>query len=238
MYIKIKKDTGKKLKEILTNKNEFIKFIKFYSNFYKYKFQDALCIYVQNENVTAVAEYDTWQRIKYQVKKGERGIGLFDDSKFSKLRYVFDVSSTYQQKIKLWEYIEDKHKNILDLDFSKDKFIEKYSIENIEDESIKNLIYCMNKLAKNTRLGIEIENFDKIIEKALPKIQLEDIDIFFDKLCSTISQDLREIENTIKSYERNLLKEKEQKSVPFSNDKNNENISIESKKEYIKQYFG
>ncbi len=135
-YEEVRKETNKKLEEILSNENEFINFIKFYSRFHKYDFQDALCIYVQKENATAVAPYDTWKRIKYQVKKGEKGIGLFDDSTFSKLRYVFDVSSTYQQKINLWKYNEDKHKDIVDLNFSKDKFKQKYSLENIKDTFI------------------------------------------------------------------------------------------------------
>lgn len=237
-FEEIRKKVAEKLNKILTDKNEFINFIKFYSKFYKYEFEEVLCIYVQNKNATAVADYDTWKRIKYQVKKGEKGIGLFDDSKFSKLRYVFDVSSTYQKKVKLWKYNEGEHKDILNLDFSQSKFVEKHSLENIEDGSIKNLIYWMNKLAKNTRLGIETENFEKIVEETLPKIQLKDIDIFFNEVCSTVSKDLLEIENNIKLYERNLFKEKEQEKVPFFDNKNNEHISIDLKKDYIKQHFG
>ena len=226
-YEEIKVSFSKKLKEILSNKEEFIKFIKFYSKFYKYDFQDSLCIYVQKENATAVAPYDTWKRIKYQVKKGEKGIGLFDDSTFSKLRYVFDVSSTYQQKINLWKYNEDKHKDIVDLNFSKDKFKQKYSLENIKDESLKDLIFYMNLYSKNMRLGIEEKDCTNIVEKALPKIKMQDVDIFFNELCSSISKDLLEIENNIKSYERNLLKQKQEKEqkpdVPFFNIQNNEN---------------
>ncbi|WP_317367515.1 DUF4314 domain-containing protein [uncultured Tyzzerella sp.] len=226
-YEEIKVSFSKKLKEILSNKEEFIQFIKFYSKFYKYDFQDSLCIYVQKENATAVAPYDTWKMIKYQVKKGEKGIGLFDDSTFSKLRYVFDVSSTYQQKINLWQYIEDKHKDIVDLNFSKDKFKQKYSLENIEDKNLKDLIFYMNLIAKNIRLGLEAKDYTDIVEKTLPKIKIQDVDIFFNELCSSISNDLLEIENSIKLYERNLIKQKEEKEqkpdVPFFNTQNNEN---------------
>lgn len=228
MFIKIKKETQRKLKEILNDKKEFINFVKFYSKFYKYDFLDALCIYVQKENATAVADYDTWKRIKFQVKKGEKGIGLFDDSKFSKLRYVFDVSSTYQQKVRLWKYNEEEHKDIVNLDFSQSKFLEKYPLENIEDVNIKRLIYYVNKLAINTRLGIETESFEKIVEETLPKIQLKDIDIVFNELCVTINKDLFEIENKIKSYKKMLIQEKEQENVTFLNEKNNEDISEKS----------
>lgn len=222
-YDKIKKLTNENIELILKDEVKFIDFVKFCSKFYKYDFSDILCIYSQNENATAVADYNTWQRIKYQVKKGEKGIGLFDDSYYSKLRYVFDVSSTYQQKIKLWEYIEDRHKNIVDLDFSKDKFYEKYSLDSIEDEDLKSLIYYMNRLAKNTRLGIEEDSqkLENLAGKILQKIKVGNTDLFFEELCTSIKYDLLEIERNIKAYERslqnNIKTEKEQtETVPFS----------------------
>ncbi len=222
-YDKIKKLTNENIEIILKDEVKFIDFVKFCSKFYKYDFSDILCIYSQNENATAVADYNTWQRIKYQVKKVEKGIGLFDDSYYSKLRYVFDVSSTYQQKIKLWEYIEDRHKNIVDLDFSKEKFYEKYSLDSIEDEDLKSLIYYMNRLAKNTRLGIEEDSqkLENLVGKLLSKIKVENTDLFFEELCTSIKYDLLEIEINIKAYERslqnNIKTEKEQtETVPFS----------------------
>lgn len=222
-YDKIKKLTNENIELILKDEVKFIDFVKFCSKFYKYDFSDILCIYSQNENATAVADYNTWQRIKYQVKKGEKGIGLFDDSYYSNLRYVFDVSSTYQQKIKLWECIEDRHKNIVDLDFSKDKFYEKYSLDSIEDEDLKSLIYYMNRLAKNTRLGIEEDSqkLENLADKILSKIKVGNTDLFFEELCTSIKYDLLEIERNIKAYERslqnNIKTEKEQtETVPFS----------------------
>ena len=46
-YEHIDKLFKENLQKILTNKIEFIKFVKFCSKFYKYDFKDILCIYSQ-----------------------------------------------------------------------------------------------------------------------------------------------------------------------------------------------
>ena len=222
-YQEIREETNKKLEEILSNENEFINFIKFYSRFHKYDFQDALCIYAQNKNATAVADYDTWKRIKYQVRRGEKGIGLFDESTFSKLRYVFDVSSTYQQRISLWNYDQHKHKDIVNLEIDKNTYFENHNL-NIENEHIKDLYFYMNYIGKKNRLGIDFtidEPIINIVKNGLKVINKYDIDLVLNDICLTIQSDLLEIENSIKQYNNSLNKQKKEekeqkKSVPFS----------------------
>lgn len=237
-YEEVRKETNKKLEEILSNENEFINFIKFYSRFHKYDFQDALCIYVQNKNATAVADYDTWKRIKYQVRRGEKGIGLFDESTFSKLRYVFDVSSTYQQRISLWNYDQHKHKDIVNLEIDKNTFFENHNL-NIENEHIKDLYFYMNYIGKKNRLGIDFtidEPIINIVNNGLKVINKYDIDLVLNDICLTIQSDLLEIENSIKQYNsfnKRKKEEKEQKkSVPFSI---NNKIKLNTKKDRNKK---
>lgn len=238
-YEEVRKETNKKLEEILSNENEFINFIKFYSRFHKYDFQDALCIYVQNENATAVADYDTWKRIKYQVRRGEKGIGLFDESTFSKLRYVFDVSSTYQQRISLWNYDQHKHKDIVNLEIDKNTFFENHNL-NIENEHIKELYFYMNYIGKKNRLGIDFkidEPIINIVKNGLKAINKYDIDLVLNDICLTIKSDLLEIENSIKQYNNSLNKQKKEekeqkKSVPFSI---NNKIKLNNKKDKNKK---
>ncbi len=81
----------------------------------------------------------------------------------------------------------------------------------------------MNRLAKNTRLGIEEDSqkLENLVGKLLSKIKVENTDLFFEELCTSIKYDLLEIEINIKAYERslqnNIKTEKEQtETVPFS----------------------
>ena len=224
---KLIQETNKKLKQILTDSKEFLNFIKFYSKFYKYNLQDALYIYTQNENATAVADYDTWKRIKYQVRKGEKGIGLLEDSKFSGLKYVFDVSSTYQRHINLWKYEEEKHKDIIDIRDNKEKFLKNHKIENIEDDSLRQIAFHINKFAKFNRLGLQFkdEKFEKVIGIVLKDINFLKKNFMLSDICLTIQNDLLEIEKNIKSYNRNLVldeKKEQDSTVPFSIETNKE----------------
>ncbi len=207
-YEEVRKGTSKKLEGILSNKDEFVNFIRFYSRFYKYSFLDVLCVYVQNENATAVADYDTWKRINYQVRRGEKGIGLFDKTKFSKLRYVFDVSSTYQKTIDLWKYDENKHKHIVVINSNKEDFFDKHKFENIQDENAKLLAFYINRLGKRHRLNLESDDEKEInglISDILKNKNFYEKNLILSDICLTIKSDLLEIENSIKQYNNSLL---------------------------------
>ncbi|MBR3166776.1 MAG: hypothetical protein IKF16_11465, partial [Lachnospiraceae bacterium] len=79
---------------------------------YRYSYPDQLMIYAQRPDATAVAEYDLWNDTMHRyVKRGAKGIGLFDrSSEQPRIRYVFDVSDTGERRnsrpVRLWSIRE------------------------------------------------------------------------------------------------------------------------------------
>lgn len=102
----------KYLNLISSNREEWIKYLKFSSKIYKYDFDDSLLIYAQRPNVTAVASYDLWKnRIGRYVKRGSKGIAVYQDQDSqNRLRYLFDLSDTggpEDTRPKLWSLNEN-----------------------------------------------------------------------------------------------------------------------------------
>ena len=81
--------------------NEYLDFV---SRFHKYSFNNIMLIYWQNSNATYVAGYRKWQKMKRQVKKGEKGISIVvpyiyeNEDGTTDVRFgtgtVFDISQT------------------------------------------------------------------------------------------------------------------------------------------------
>jgi len=74
---------------------------------YKYCWRDQLSIYAQRRKATACADFKTWNRMGYWIKRGTQGIALIDDSSARPfaLRYVFDIADTVRRTgpdILLW----------------------------------------------------------------------------------------------------------------------------------------
>ena len=84
------------LDRVLSGESEWKSFLKSAARLYKYAFAEQLMIYAQKPEATACAGYTFWkERMHRQVKRGSKGIALFNDQEDSlKLDYVFDVSDT------------------------------------------------------------------------------------------------------------------------------------------------
>lgn len=84
------------LTQVSSGESEWKSFLKSAARFYKYTFAEQIMIYAQKPEATACAEYAFWRdRMHRQVKRGSKGIALFDDRDDSlKLYYVFDVADT------------------------------------------------------------------------------------------------------------------------------------------------
>jgi len=85
---------------------------------YKYSFQDQVMIYAHKPNATALAEYEKWQGLNRQVKRGTKGIPLIETNGRKDLRYVYDYSDTVskgaQRENLFWEVTEENEKQIAD----------------------------------------------------------------------------------------------------------------------------
>lgn len=199
-YLELKEKTSFLLKNILKNEDNYMNFLKFYGKIYKYDFFNALLLYSQNTSANAFATYNEWKQVGYQVRKGEKGIALFENN--NQVKYVFGVDSTYQQKINLWKYNEESHKELINLD----KTIDYDDIE----ENLKDFAYCSNMLAKLTRLNIVLNEraetkIKQNLKKGLEYIRnnkIEDIEELLNSICKYIENDLREIEQKVKFYEK------------------------------------
>ena len=100
-------------------KQEWPSFLNTAARLYKYPFPDQLMIYAQRPDATACASFDLWNNVmNRKVKRGSKGIALFDSQKPSGLRYVFDVSDTYTggsnaRNLQLWNLQQEHEEPVM-----------------------------------------------------------------------------------------------------------------------------
>lgn len=118
-FEKISKLSEETSARIIQNANEWKSYLTTAGQVYKYPFCDQLLIYAQRPDVTACASLQIWnEKMQCRVNRGAKGIALIDtDSKYPKLKYVFDISDVHKEKNVgrypyLWEFHEE-HKELI-----------------------------------------------------------------------------------------------------------------------------
>lgn len=90
-----KKLLNQTLQKVTSSVQEWKAFLRFASRIYKYDFTSALLIYAQRPDATALAPFETWNRVGRRVNAGAHGIPILVDTESRvQLSYVFDVSDT------------------------------------------------------------------------------------------------------------------------------------------------
>ena len=105
-------------KEVVRNRDEWMKYLTTAARLYKYPFREQLLIYAQRPDATACASIEIWnKRMHCWVNKGAKGIALIDedDAHGKRLKYVFDVSDVHAARRirrypELWE-VHEEHKD-------------------------------------------------------------------------------------------------------------------------------
>ena len=140
------KQLGKETNEtIISAKNEWISFLDFSAELYRYSTKNKVYMYAQRPDATAVASSKTWNnRMMRWIKKGSKGIGyIVHSNNRDHVEYVFDISDT--MGIKGLSGIEP-HKwrmNSDDRDQSVPYLIERYH-PTLETENIPTLKDAVN----------------------------------------------------------------------------------------------
>ena len=83
-------------KKISSSPRDWMGYLDMAAKLYRYPFSDTMLIHPQRKGASACASLEDWnEKVGRWVKRGAKGIALFDDSGTKlKLRYVFDVSDT------------------------------------------------------------------------------------------------------------------------------------------------
>ena len=88
-------------------------YLSFAARFHKYSFDNALFVYAQNPDVTALASIPQWNKVGRNVNKGSKGIAVceYENAKLT-LSYLFDISQTGGREIKFlnWQ-LDDNMKS-------------------------------------------------------------------------------------------------------------------------------
>lgn len=100
----------RELLNIVSDEDEWTKFLRSASRSYKCRFDEQVLIHAQRPDATAVLELEKWNSIYGRwVNKGACGIAVFDNCSLQrpKLKHYFDISDTHESKLSrpvtIWE---------------------------------------------------------------------------------------------------------------------------------------
>ncbi len=109
-------------KTIVSDGQEWKRFLITAGNMYRYPFMDQVLIYAQRPEATACATLELWnEKMNCWVNKGAKGIALIDDEGLhrSGLKYVFDVKDVHEaryigHKPRLWQMGDEHRDTVID----------------------------------------------------------------------------------------------------------------------------
>ena len=101
---------------LMSSQENWCDFLRVTSRFNKYIFYEQLLIYAQRPDATACATFETWNHLNCRIKKGTKGILLYNLRDHTD-RYVFDVSDVIPQNStsipRFWKFESEYKEDIL-----------------------------------------------------------------------------------------------------------------------------
>lgn len=167
------------IKEISSNADNWLSFLKRASYNYKYRFDEQVLIYAQRPDATAVAETKDWNvKLKRWINKNSKYIALMTEKDGNLgLRFVYDVSDTnsnvYHRKFKLWTAEEKYHKEIIET--LEDRF---GKMENSDNLPFAIMSTCFNII--NDNMQDYLDELKEIVgDSELSKLEGQELETTF-----------------------------------------------------------
>lgn len=228
------------IREITQDSESWASYLACMAKMYKYSFADQVLIHAQRQDATACASIDFWnQKMQRWVKRGSKGIALIDrsNSERTRLKYVFDIGDTYQLHIGdpepyIWRMREEHRPPVKQMlartygidapDMAKQLTIiaKKLAAEYTDDvKSAKLAKLISESIVYTTLLRCSLEtnqtkNFDvsgafaTVPDYTTPE-EISELGIAVSELSEGI---LRNIERTVKNYDRWLQRRENERS--------------------------
>ena len=199
---------------------------------YKYNFQEQLLIHAQRPDAVACATLPTWNKaMNRYVKQGAKGIALLDNTGGKpRLKYIFDVSDTQDgrhnpRKPYLWA-LKPEHEllvtNVLAKKYSLSESavgtqiqeaVQKLTMRYHQqgDESFQKALAVSASHVIMTRCGIDPGEYiqSEDYRSCISNLKSYESLYTLGKAINTVSETiLRDIETTVKNYERQKAKER------------------------------
>ena len=150
------------LKKILQDGEDWIRWLDFASNTYKYSYDNSIAMYLQNPNIRMAADFTTWNRLNRRILKGQEGCIIFKDNK---KQYVFDISQTKGGTVNRWELeVKDDLVKFTNKKYginnpSFDDYLRSMIAFAIKDKSNLDLLFYSVKHMVSKRIGWSITSF-------------------------------------------------------------------------------
>lgn len=137
---------------IISDLDNWKKFLEFSSQIYKYDFTTQILAKAQNLSSTMLADFEIWNKHDRRIEKQAKSIAAFDISNKNMLMHIYDISQTYGH-----EYTKPKIFKLETKDIS--KFIKKYNYKNNSSfKNFKEIIDFETKIALEDILSDENKN--------------------------------------------------------------------------------
>ncbi len=127
---------------------------------YRYEFDNILMIHAQKPGATLAADYDTWKKVGRYVKRGSKGVAVFNSKVLPPgVHYVFDISDTGGRDSKLTWTLDDKNLTSYANFLIKEGQIEPFDTQNTQD--------CVKSLFVFTGTNVWVMIKEEFAERAM-----------------------------------------------------------------------
>ncbi|MCF8000470.1 MAG: ImmA/IrrE family metallo-endopeptidase [Halanaerobiales bacterium] len=141
---------------------EFKEYLRFFSKFHNYSYQNIMLIKMQKSDATLVAGYKQWQKkFDRHVKKGEKGIVIMAPYKYKKevseiKKVVVDGEVKEKEVKKEKQFVSFRPVYVFDVSQTEGKELPSWSIEEIEEEN-KQLLKPLIQYANKTGITVDFK---------------------------------------------------------------------------------